>query len=633
MSNKRGSGPLQSIQNIRESTLTNLLAVVLAPLFVLEFNRYYASGSSFSGGSVVNIALFVVFVLLFRRTLRTGASAKKYGFGFALVLSAAMVIGKYLYVDDTIGYMFHSLENFLSTLLSILGFTLFWGLIFSIVFDYLLRKDAPLCGETALWKLFAHKRAFFILWAILFIAWIPCYLSYYPGVYSYDLYSQTGQALGIYAYSRFHPPLHTFLWQLCLELEKLLGVSASAIVIYSIGQMLCMSAAFAALVHYLIRRRMRNGVILFALLFFALCPTVAIFSFIATKDMAFAIVFVLFTIELTELVRSPEEYLKAVPKMLKFALLIVLCCLFRNNAVYALLLFSPFLIVTLRRHWTRVLSCLAAACIAYLMISGPIYSLLGVGGGSAKEALCVPMQQIATVAVKEADSLSQEDKDRISRYMNFDEIADKYNPRFADFIKGLFNNNAFLENKGDFIGLWLNLLARYPGRYIDAFLDLHLPYWYPDSNAVDEHSQRDYIETYILSNDRYMFERQSKIPWLYDWYESAASFELFEGVPVISNLFSLSLPLWAMLLTMFVLFLKKKRKLVLTLLPSLLILLTFMAGPVSNYRYIFPIFVLYPFFLALLLQPGRLLDPASAPPAFGDAGVSILPEAPQPAEE
>lgn len=165
MSNKRGSGPLQSIQNIRESTLTNLLAVVLAPLFVLEFNRYYASGSSFSGGSVVNIALFVVFVLLFRRTLRTGASAKKYGFGFALVLSAAMVIGKYLYVDDTIGYMFHSLENFLSTLLSILGFTLFWGLIFSIVFDYLLRKDSPLCGETVLWKLFAHKRAFFILWA------------------------------------------------------------------------------------------------------------------------------------------------------------------------------------------------------------------------------------------------------------------------------------------------------------------------------------------------------------------------------------------------------------------------------------------------------------------------------------
>jgi hypothetical protein len=142
---------------------------------------------------------------------------------------------------------------------------------------------------------------------------------------------------------------------------------------------------------------------------------------------------------------------------------------------------------------------------------------------------------------------------------------------------------------------------------VDAFLSLNLPYWYPDSATVDVYSQRRYIETGICEMEWYPVTLQSKLPGLYKMYEKVASFEAFQNVPVAATVFSITTPFWLMLICLFLLFYKKKKQQMLLILPGMFLWLTFMAGPVSNFRYIFPIFCLYPLYIALVFD-GNILQ-------------------------
>ena len=62
------------------------------------------------------------------------------------------------------------------------------------------------------------------MWLLIFISWLPAYLAYYPGILSYDADVQTLEAQGITSYTQFHPPLHTFIWQICLNIGNTIHI-------------------------------------------------------------------------------------------------------------------------------------------------------------------------------------------------------------------------------------------------------------------------------------------------------------------------------------------------------------------------------------------------------------------------
>jgi hypothetical protein len=246
--------------------------------------------------------------------------------------------------------------------------------------------------------------------------------------------------------------------------------------------------------------------------------------------------------------------------------------------------------------------------ICYFVINGGVYPALGIAEGEGVEMLAVPMQQISKVVVEKDASLTEEEKQSIGTFFTYDSISTTYNPRFGDYIKGVFQNDYYEEHKADFIKLWCHLLFKYPKQYVDAFLSLNLPYWYPDSATVDGYSHVRYIETGLCELAQYPLTLQSKLPGLYKLYEKVASFEAFQDIPVAATVFSITTPLWLMLLCLFVLVQKKKTQQVILLLPGLFLWLTFMAGPVSNFRYIFPIFCLYPIYMALMFDNKTVLS-------------------------
>lgn len=572
---------------------------ISALAFVMGFAEYFFGDDLFGNESTLNLFLFAgAFVLLKSASSRQNKRLQLHCVGFAMLLSLVLLLGNQLYETNSLQNLFSSPISLIKTAIYLWGFTTVLGSILTLVLEAVLKGEEKPPAES--WKLFKHP---LLLWTILFLAWIPCYLAYYPGIFSYDVEIQTQQALGLAAISRFHPPLHTLWWRFCLMLEQNLGISA--LVFYSLTQMAMLAGAFTYVLRFMVRQRFNNWMMLVTLGFFALNPVIAIFSFIPTKDAMLAVFFVLYAVEICNFLADKQGYSRNIWSNLRLILFGLLSCLLRNNVVYGIVLGTLFMVLANRKWWKTFCLWCVSIVVGFALINGPIYTALGVQQGSSGEMLSVPMQQITCVVARHSGELSDSDKNAINEYLPVEELASRYNPRLADAVKGSFHSEHFDENPGEFVKLWFSLFLRYPMDYVEAFLNLNLPYWYPDACSIDSYSRRVYIETHIMDTSKFGYEvvRDSKLPGLYEKYSKVADYQAFMTKPLVSNLFAIGTPIWVLLVSMLILKIKRRADNMLPLFPAIGLWMTFMLGPVSNFRYMYPIIVLYPLYLALALQP------------------------------
>ncbi len=505
-----------------------------------------------------------------------------------------VVIGKAVYDTNSIEALWNSGERIARTIMQLLLYTILGGCVCLLIWcciDFLCKKRLK---DKKQWKFLTSQYLFWGCWLITFLAWLPCYLSYYPGVLSYDSNVQTLMARRIWPWTTHHPPIHTFLWKVCLSAGYRFDVEPIAI--YAILQMLVLSGCLALVIRYLIYRKCNNFIIVLAFVFYTFNPVIAILSFAMTKDIYFAVFLLLLSISLLELIRDTKLFLKKPVYYLSFIFFAVISCLLRNNFIYAYILLIPCLLIILRKADKKIVILIIAPVVLTMLCTNIVYPLANIEKGDNKESLSIPMQQIALVA--ETEDLPNDIKEEIHRYIPDTSV---YNPRFADPIKFNFSEEEFNQNKLDFLRLWCKLLVKYPARYMDAFLSLNIPFWYLETDWIDPYSEREYIETYIYT-ESYTFERNSIFPKLYELYETVAEGNVFEKLHIISYLFSINTPIWILLFTILYLLAKKDNKKVSVPIMYLLLWLTYLAGPVSCLRYIFPIMLPYPIFLWMLFD-------------------------------
>ena len=529
---------------------------------------------------------------------------RKTAFVFSGFYALALVFGYIMYETNSLAGGFCSVKQSMLTISAIVLIALALGFLMLFVLQFVAKQRSFKSDTSRLYCFFTRKNALLYIWAIIFCCWLPCYLAYFPGVFSYDIITQTAMIMGDIPYSTIVPPMHTFIWVVCVQIQEVLHTN-NAIVFYSLFQMLVFSAMLARIVVYTGRKTGFSLWPLLTLIFFALNPVVAIMSFSTTKAVIFAGFFALLAIEIWELVSDPEAYLSCRRSRIRFIVIAILACLFRGNAFGCLILLIPFAVKLLRENRKRVIEIVAVPVVLYLLINSVVFPALGFEKGSNSELVAVPIQQMANVVSNHQDELSEEELSLLSVYYGCgpENIADNYNPRFADPLKSSFHVSG--SKLPSFVKLWLSLGLKYPGDYLDAFLTLNLPYWYQHADAVDAFSQRQYIET-SLGGDKhfggygyYWFFRDSKLPVLYGLYEKAADYSMFRNIPVISSVFSLSFPIWFIAFCLALLKAKGMLRERLVLLPSLFQCIIFLFGPVSNFRYVFPVFILYPVFAAI----------------------------------
>ena len=242
------------------------------------------------------------------------------------------------------------------------------------------------------------KRIFFIF-AGLLIAWLPVLLSNDPGFYNYDIYGQVPQVMyPEVPYNTHHSLLSTLVMGGVITLGyRIFGTMEKAVFLHSCFQMTLCAAAFSYSLDFWYRRLNRKWLLGVGFCFYAFLPTIALFSVSTTKDVVCSLaLFIAFHL-LYELYENTEGFFRKKEKIAALSCSLIVGALYRKNVIYAVFLYLVLCAVFCKKQKRKIISLFAGTILLTMLLSVGMETLLHAEKGSAVEALCVPLQQIARV--------------------------------------------------------------------------------------------------------------------------------------------------------------------------------------------------------------------------------------------
>lgn len=141
------------------------------------------------------------------------------------------------------------------------------------------------------------------LTAGILFCWLPCWLAYYPAIYSYDGEPQLIQYT-THTFNNHHPIFHTLFLGGCYSAGKFLrahGIPIDGMALYALLQMICLAWSMAKCVQFLASRRIGKPYLLLTFLWFAFFPVHPLMAVSTTKDTLFTAFLLLFLVSFAKL--------------------------------------------------------------------------------------------------------------------------------------------------------------------------------------------------------------------------------------------------------------------------------------------------------------------------------------------
>lgn len=379
-------------------------------------------------------------------------------------------------------------------------------------------------------KEFSAVKGFWCAFAVIMAGFMIPLATYYPAIMAYDVIPQLDQ-IKISGYTTHHPLIHTLFLSACLKLGEWFpfvhNADRAGLALYSLLQMTVMAGSFAYVYVFLRKRNANRYLCYFYVLCVAFYPTHGMLAVSITKDSIYAVLVMLFVVWVYDAVTRSREETLSVGWFTAYTVITVLLLLFRNNSIYAWVLFLAVYAVAMRKTsvYRRMMAAHAAAFLLYLTVS--MGMTIGVGATSntyAREMLSVPTQQIARVVAYHEAELSEEDLEKIGAVWGEDNLPE-YVPAIADRSKrDISNDSEVLKNLAS---LWMDLGRRYPGEYVKAFLLKNKGMWYLEDTSYlfDVYS---YAKGYLQIT--YPSDQQEYIDALVPGYHRHQKLQLLQAV-------------------------------------------------------------------------------------------------------
>jgi hypothetical protein len=513
-----------------------------------------------------------------------------------------MIVGKNFIITNS------SCLNLRSTWLYSVALAPFFSGIVIIVFKNIIPKLDRVVFSTRMQArilfFFESKFLFIYLWAIIFIAWLPILFATFPGINAYDSaaeysYFSTGNI------TTHQPIIHTYLLEFFIQfVGKIINNEAIGLLLYSILQMLILSSALAYIIFFLNKRKISSPVKLGLLILFMFLPINPIMAISSTKDVIFAATVVFSQILFFIFAEKSSKGL-SVSFIFIYIIVIFLNLAFRSQSIYVYIftIFIGMLVLSGKRKELLVLLLIPVSL--YFIYIGPVSNGLHVTKfDSIHEMMSVPCMQLARTLESNNNSLTKIEKKEIKEYIP-DYQAVNVTPAISDSIKNTFNTKKFKNDPIKFASLWMKIGIKNKLNFIDAFGRLTIGLWYPDMNYPDKGAYHPYWE-YIQSKADKNYPKSKIINespiygfnWLHARLERFTYKATFNRVPVVSMLFSSGFYSWLLILTVGWMVYQKKYRFLFPLAYLVGLWLTLLLGPVVLYRYIFPIGVALPIYLA-----------------------------------
>ncbi|MGN0772927.1 MAG: DUF6020 family protein [Candidatus Ventricola sp.] len=427
---------------------------------------------------------------------------------------------------------------------------------------------------------FSAGKAFLAILA----CYVPMFLVLFPGSFAYDVPFQLEQVF-TGQYSTHHPLLHTLLLGGCVKLGHAMGSINLGAALYSALQMTALAACFAAACASIARqsgaRAARRSAV-----FFAAYPLHMMMAVNATKDVLFSGLFVLTLALVREAVTAErmDGWLAAGVVWAGAGMMLL-----RNNALYAVAVWLVLLMMMYRRRAVKAAGAALLALALCVAANGALKAATNAGEGDLCEMLSWPIQQLARARNLHGDRLTDGERAAIDELMPGESWA-LYDPTISDPVKFEFDTQALLSDVGKYVRVYVSVGAKCPQAYLDAVLHHTYSFWYPYSayGVSGYYLQMGISDQYYEWCDFERISDQSLAPRVRASLTWRFGAQGAMQIPAVGYLFNMGVIVWVMLY--FVLremYLGRWRSFACAMLPVLL-LGTFLLGPVMAGRYIYP---------------------------------------------
>jgi len=545
----------------------------------------------------------------------------KYIYFFCLILSIQFVLGYQLQKFE------YTAQNGKGVLINIINIIIFSVVLTTIV--YILKniirqveKKVQIKG-----KLQEEKRQIkdkkvvnskkqtnnfrIMYFLIIILCWMPAFFAFCPAILNYDGPSQ------IMAYSvskgrmtTQQPIISTLMMVSFFEFGiKVLGSSTLGMMCFSLFQMCFMAGVFAYTVNFIWKETNNKIITALALIFYAVFPFNQLFPLMTTKDTMFAGLTLFVVVQLYQFPR--EKF--GIKEYIFLGIFAVFMLLFRNNAVYALVVALPFMLFFLRDNKKKMFSMVIVFSIIFvvyqLCFEGLIIATNSVKQ-SDREKLSVISQAIARISKQKRDELTEAEIEKINYYFDdIDKLIEVYDTNISDDTKRAIVIEKYEENPKGFYKLFVSMVKKYPIICIDSFLDTIRGYWYIFDNSFNQIFHEESPETkgcleltfYVVTDGtrENLVRDLNELPVLRKFYRSMFCQNNYTKIPVLYIVFQPAIYFYIALACLLYAIYKKDKNLVLPTIYLFLYFLTCFLGPGAIIRYMYANIVATPFILAM----------------------------------
>lgn len=512
----------------------------------------------------------------------------------------------FLALFETLGYLAVTYWDYYGGLLKWLGLAIIGTAVWTFIFYYVLRAifimlDSISCDRNPekknIRQICAVSAA---MLGVRFLYW----LNWFPALLSKDTYVQIQQALGNEPYSNHHPWLHTMIIKFFMGIGRFVfGSNQAGVALTAFASFVISSILLLIVLNYY-KNRVMSGVWWFAALIFIIEPIHCVYSITIWKDVLFAYALVAFCFILMVMEAHIKQQETIKPYMwVLYVLISFVFCFSRTNGLYAWLFTLPFLLWHYRKKLKPWIVSTLVCILLIIGYKGWLLPHFHVTEPDAVEALSVPLQQIA-FTVKNGGDFSQYDTDVINNIVDMESMGENYSAHISDTVKNLIRDYGsqeyIIQNKLEFIKMYISVGLKNPTDYIVAFLNQSRGYWYQKMSNYIYFSEG--VHRFAAELDIY---RQPLLP---DSLSTAADNMMNRYCDIWHTLWSLALSTYVILI-LFVYSLVRKRP-AFYFLPVIGVFITLViATPVNDeFRYAYGIYLALPLFVMNTCVPRDMED-------------------------
>jgi hypothetical protein len=282
-----------------------------------------------TASSILTLLLLFFTYLLIRKNF--SCLDKKINIAAGLVggvLALLTVLGKTVPIIEH----FSKIETFVFLAAYLIGFWIVFTAICRLLFARLASTN--LIQEEGTVPTTKHcVLIFFGSAAVILLAWLPFFLSEYPGNLTPDSISQVLQAWDKEQLGNHHPVIHTLFIRFILNigLELFNGNQTNAVALYCGVQAVILALCFSYLIETLFKFRFKKWCIVLVIAYFASVPYHALYSITLWKDVLFGGIVLILTVILWRVIRwyMTEKTGHPILELILFFVFGFLMCLFR----------------------------------------------------------------------------------------------------------------------------------------------------------------------------------------------------------------------------------------------------------------------------------------------------------------